>query len=131
MQLLVKDPEQRMTLAQLAAHPWTTADGMRPLNLQQTADSVAVRISSKTYGCILPAITPNVSAVEGRHCAVRSAEHFCAWEQRSGDAQTGGLSHEGLWPQDNRHLCPQLAIEHMSVCSAVSSSQACNCMHPI
>ena len=43
-QLLRKDPEQRLTLAQLLAHPWLTSGGTRPLTLRPSLDVLAVRL---------------------------------------------------------------------------------------
>ena len=38
LQLLQKDPERRLTLAQLVQHEWTTSGGSQPLHLRPVAD---------------------------------------------------------------------------------------------
>jgi hypothetical protein len=42
LQLLQKDPERRLTLAQLVQHEWTTSGGSQPLHLRPVADPKTV-----------------------------------------------------------------------------------------
>ena len=51
VQLLRKDPDQRLTLAQLLSHPWLTSDSTRPLTLRPSAELPTVRLLHNTAGC--------------------------------------------------------------------------------
>ena len=63
-QLLRKDPEQRLTLPQLLAHPWLTSDGQRPLTLRPSVDLLAVRLD------------PSRPTLPAEHCSGDSSNSF-------------------------------------------------------